>query len=158
PRCFDLVIGADGLHSTVRSIAFGSETEFETYLGYTTAAFSADAYPHRDEGCYVSYCAPGCQVARCALRRNRTTFFFIFKGSVKPNLRHLDLDAQKTMLHQAFGNQDWECREILEAFIARRFAIMKVCSGRSLNRNNEPRNGSAVGSRPAPIWIFSFAT
>jgi 2-polyprenyl-6-methoxyphenol hydroxylase-like FAD-dependent oxidoreductase len=47
PRCFDLVIGADGLHSTVRSIAFGNEAEFEKYLGYTTAAFSADAYPHQ---------------------------------------------------------------------------------------------------------------
>jgi 2-polyprenyl-6-methoxyphenol hydroxylase-like FAD-dependent oxidoreductase len=111
PRCFDLVIGADGLHSTVRSIAFGNEAEFEKYLGYTTAAFSADAYPPRDEGCYVSYCTPGCQVARCALSRNRATFFFIFKQSVKPNLLHLDLDTQKTT-----------------AIIARRFGPVRALS------------------------------
>jgi 2-polyprenyl-6-methoxyphenol hydroxylase-like FAD-dependent oxidoreductase len=94
---------------------FGSEAQFEKYLGYATAAFSADEYPHRDEASYVSYCAPGRQVARSALRRNRTAFFFIFKERVKPRLRHLDLDAEKAMLREAFENQGWECPEILTA-------------------------------------------
>ncbi|HEU5404409.1 MAG TPA: FAD-dependent monooxygenase, partial [Terriglobales bacterium] len=33
-RDFDLVIGADGLHSRVRELAFGQERRFERYLGY----------------------------------------------------------------------------------------------------------------------------
>ncbi|HXF03745.1 MAG TPA: FAD-dependent monooxygenase, partial [Arthrobacter sp.] len=32
PREFDLVVGADGLHSRVRALAFGPEEEFERYL------------------------------------------------------------------------------------------------------------------------------
>jgi len=32
-RRFDLVIGADGLHSTVRKLVFGSQSQFERHLG-----------------------------------------------------------------------------------------------------------------------------
>ncbi len=39
PRRFDLVIGADGLHSRVRGLAFGPEEHFELPLGYVVAAF-----------------------------------------------------------------------------------------------------------------------
>src|SRR4051812_29293404 len=38
-RRFDLVIGADGLHSTVRRLAFGPQHAFEKHLGYIVAAF-----------------------------------------------------------------------------------------------------------------------
>jgi 2-polyprenyl-6-methoxyphenol hydroxylase-like FAD-dependent oxidoreductase len=33
-RRFDLVIGADGLHSRVRGLAFGAQDRFEVQLGY----------------------------------------------------------------------------------------------------------------------------
>jgi 2-polyprenyl-6-methoxyphenol hydroxylase-like FAD-dependent oxidoreductase len=33
PRRFDLVIGADGLHSNVRRLVFGAETGFSTFIG-----------------------------------------------------------------------------------------------------------------------------
>jgi 2-polyprenyl-6-methoxyphenol hydroxylase-like FAD-dependent oxidoreductase len=32
-RWFDLVAGADGLHSAVRELLFGSQDRFEKYLG-----------------------------------------------------------------------------------------------------------------------------
>lgn len=38
----DLVVGADGVHSTVRRLVFGPEQEFLRYLGYHTAAFVFD--------------------------------------------------------------------------------------------------------------------
>ncbi|MEV6349769.1 FAD-dependent monooxygenase [Actinoplanes sp. NPDC051851] len=37
PRRFDLVVGADGLHSAVRRIAFGPETDFVRHLGLHVA-------------------------------------------------------------------------------------------------------------------------
>jgi len=48
PRRFDLVIGADGLHSLVRRLVFGPDPQFTVYLGYGVAAFSADSYLPRD--------------------------------------------------------------------------------------------------------------
>lgn len=40
PRRFDLVVGADGLHSTVRRLAFGPEEQFVRHLGAYISAFS----------------------------------------------------------------------------------------------------------------------
>ncbi|KUM78420.1 FAD-dependent monooxygenase [Streptomyces curacoi] len=44
PRAFDLVIGADGLHSTVRRLAFGPEELFAQHLGSYLSVFSADNF------------------------------------------------------------------------------------------------------------------
>ncbi|MFJ7073664.1 FAD-dependent monooxygenase [Streptomyces sp. NPDC098781] len=39
-RTFDLVIGADGLHSRTRELLFGPEEQFHRYLGYCFAVFT----------------------------------------------------------------------------------------------------------------------
>lgn len=38
----DLLVGADGVHSTVRRLVFGDESRFFRYLGFHTAAFTFD--------------------------------------------------------------------------------------------------------------------
>ncbi len=48
-RRFDLVIGADGMHSNVRRLAFGPQHQFENQLGYAVAAFEVRGYRPRDE-------------------------------------------------------------------------------------------------------------
>ena len=40
PRTFDLVIGADGLHSTLRALAFGPESSFVRHLGLYLSVFT----------------------------------------------------------------------------------------------------------------------
>ncbi|WP_434445174.1 FAD-dependent oxidoreductase [Lentzea sp. E54] len=65
---FDLVVGADGVHSRVRELVFGPSSSFVRYLGYHTAAFSVRdpelsarigyryqllTVPHRMIGCYA---------------------------------------------------------------------------------------------------------
>ena len=60
---FDLLIGADGLHSNVRSLVFGSPRQFERHIGYYVAAFTARGYRPRDELAYVSYGVPGRQIS-----------------------------------------------------------------------------------------------
>jgi 2-polyprenyl-6-methoxyphenol hydroxylase-like FAD-dependent oxidoreductase len=43
-RRFDLVVGADGLHSTVRRLAFGPEESFARHLGSYLSVFGADNF------------------------------------------------------------------------------------------------------------------
>lgn len=64
PRDFDLVIGADGLHSNVRRLVFGPERDFEHYLGCKVAACVVDGYRPRDERSYVLYNTVDRQLAR----------------------------------------------------------------------------------------------
>ncbi|MFF4950409.1 FAD-dependent monooxygenase [Streptomyces chattanoogensis] len=44
PRTFDLVVGADGLHSAVRRLVFGPEEDFTHHLGSYVSVFSADNF------------------------------------------------------------------------------------------------------------------
>jgi 2-polyprenyl-6-methoxyphenol hydroxylase-like FAD-dependent oxidoreductase len=59
----DLVVGADGLHSRVRQLAFGPEAAAEVSLGYHVAAFEVEDYRPRDELVYVNYSIPGRQIS-----------------------------------------------------------------------------------------------
>jgi 2-polyprenyl-6-methoxyphenol hydroxylase-like FAD-dependent oxidoreductase len=114
PERFDLVVGAGGLHSPVRKIAFGSEG-FEKYLGYYTASFSVEGYPHRDARAYVSHSAPGRQVSRYSLRHGRTVFFFVFASKAQLPLGREHLETHKDVLRRMFQHDGWECPEILAA-------------------------------------------
>ncbi len=114
-RSFDLAVGADGLHSRVRGIAFGPQETFEHRLGYTVAAFRALRYRPRDELVYVSYTTPGRQVARFALHDDHTLFLFVYAdgGADAPDPH--DVAAHKARLHEKFDAAGWECPEILGA-------------------------------------------
>ncbi len=114
-RRIDLVIGADGLHSAVRKLTFGSEDQFEQFLGYSVAAFEVDGYPHRDEDIYLNYSVPGKQVGRLTLRNDRTLFLFVFADELGHLTDLHDLAAKKEALRSHFGGLGWECPQILEA-------------------------------------------
>jgi 2-polyprenyl-6-methoxyphenol hydroxylase-like FAD-dependent oxidoreductase len=110
PRDFDLVIGADGLHSNVRRLVFGPEEHFEHYLGCKVAACMVDGYRPRDELVYVTYSTPGRQLARFALRGDRTMFLFIFRAEHgSPGV------TPKDQLCNQFGDGGWESRDMLAA-------------------------------------------
>jgi len=114
-RAFDVVIGADGLHSEVRRLVFGPQAQFERYLGYAVAAFEARGYRPHDEDVYVSYSVPGKQIARFAMRGDSTLFLFVFKSPAPLHLEALDLAAKKQILHAEFLGAGWECKRILAA-------------------------------------------
>ncbi len=112
-RAFDLVIGADGLHSQTRRLVFGEEAQFERFLGLKVAAFEAGGYRPRDELVYVVHREVGQQVGRFSMRGDRTLFLFAFADD-DPALP-ADLDGQKTLLRDKYAHCGWECPRILDA-------------------------------------------
>jgi 2-polyprenyl-6-methoxyphenol hydroxylase-like FAD-dependent oxidoreductase len=111
PREFDLVAGADGLHSNVRRLVFGPESNFEHYLGCKVAACVVEGYRPRDELVYVTYAEPGRQVGRISLRDDRTLFLFVFRAD-----HTSDKDTTpKVLLRREFGDAAWECPQIIAA-------------------------------------------
>ena len=114
-REVDLVVGADGLHSRVRQIAFGPEAEFEAPLGYHVAAFELDGYTPREELVYVSHAAPGRQVSRFAMRDDKTLFLFVFRDEYLSGRRPAHEGDRRAVLTDVFSDVGWECPRILDA-------------------------------------------
>lgn len=110
PEQFDLVVGADGLHSTVRRLEFGPESDYLHYLGCRVAACVVDGYRPRDDLTYVTYNTIGHQIARFALRGDRTMFLFVFRSEDSS-----DETPPKQRLRNEFGHLGWECPQILDA-------------------------------------------
>jgi 2-polyprenyl-6-methoxyphenol hydroxylase-like FAD-dependent oxidoreductase len=115
-RDFDIVVGAEGLHSRVRELVFGPQDRFEKYLGIKVAAFEAAGYAPREELVYVMYTEVGQQVARFTMRGDRTMFLFTFADEDAAGAR--DVSSQKALLRKRFGNSGWECPRILDALDA----------------------------------------
>jgi 2-polyprenyl-6-methoxyphenol hydroxylase-like FAD-dependent oxidoreductase len=114
-RQFDLVVGADGLHSAVRTLVFGPERQFEKPLGYRVASFDVEGYRPRDELTGVTYTAPGRQVGRFAIGGDRTMFSFLFSDDKLTGPDPSNATERKAVLHQVFADAGWECPQILHA-------------------------------------------
>ncbi|NVB83773.1 MAG: FAD-binding domain [Kofleriaceae bacterium] len=117
-RDFDLVVGADGLHSQVRHLVFGPEEQFEKFLGITVAAFDIEGYRPRDELVAVMHTQVGYQVTRLALRDDITMFLvtFVDDGSVA----NQGVNAQQAALRARLAGAGWEIPEIIEGMSAAR--------------------------------------
>ncbi|HET7116745.1 MAG TPA: FAD-dependent monooxygenase, partial [Hanamia sp.] len=111
-RSFDLLVGADGLHSNVRNLVFGSETQFEKYYGYYTSSFTLENYP--SEGRVFSmFNVPGKQAAVYSYSTSRTAAFFVFTSPEKLKYDHHDVEKQKQILKDEFISIGWKCPGIL---------------------------------------------
>lgn len=128
-RRFDLVIGADGLHSRVRKLVFGPVHRYEKDLGYRVAAFETSGYRPRNELVYVINSNPGRQVGRFTLHNDRTLFLFIFAGQGEPEAH--GLAAQKAILRKTFAADGWELPQIL--------AVLGTCNDLYFDRVSQIR-------------------
>ena len=114
-RRFDLLVGADGLHSIVRTLVFGDEAQFERYCGYQFGVFTTDNYLGLDEACVQFYGVPGKRVGLRSSRGNQTLVaFFLFKQPTKLRYDYHDVGRQKQLLAEVFASEAWEVPRLLE--------------------------------------------
>lgn len=114
PARFDLVVGADGLHSTVRRLAFGPETKFVTHFGLYLATVAL-AEPLDREDTVTMYNEPG---AATALHPGRGLpgVGFIFRSTSMVDPR--DNDASAGLLRQVYADAGWRVPELLDTYLA----------------------------------------
>ncbi len=110
---YDLLVGADGLHSNVREQIYGDESEFETFMGYYTSSFTIDNYLG-DDRMFKSYSTPGKQIGLYSIAEGRLATFFIFKEDEQLDISHHDTKAQMELLMEVFKDEGWESRRILD--------------------------------------------
>jgi 2-polyprenyl-6-methoxyphenol hydroxylase-like FAD-dependent oxidoreductase len=106
PRRFDLVVGADGLHSNVRQLIFGPESRYAHFIGEPRRAYLAVLSVPADlcpDGAYVAHLgvdrAAGIYSAR-HLSDGRAVF--LFRPARALTYHHRDVPEQKRLLRAAF--------------------------------------------------------
>ncbi|MEU3573352.1 FAD-dependent monooxygenase [Kitasatospora sp. NPDC036755] len=118
PREFDLVIGADGLHSNVRRLAFGPERRYVRHLGYYAATWQLPndlGLPVGSVGLNV----PGRLMSVGAAHRDpdRAGAFCLFASPELRYDRH-DPAQQKALVRAAFAGLGWRVPQLLESLDA----------------------------------------
>jgi 2-polyprenyl-6-methoxyphenol hydroxylase-like FAD-dependent oxidoreductase len=114
PRRFDLVIGADGLHSAVRRLAFGPESDFVQHMGLYVATMRLDGLDALIEGGreVVMYNTPGRAVAIHPSRGDALAFF-AFQSPAVPGFDYRDIAQHKRLLAAAFQGGGWRVPGLL---------------------------------------------
>ncbi|WP_051792934.1 FAD-dependent monooxygenase [Amycolatopsis jejuensis] len=110
---FDLVLGADGLHSKVRAVVFGPERDYLRHLGAYIGGVELPPSCHPGEY-NLMYSFPGHSAGIMAYD-GKVRGGFIF-GGAPIDYDHHDVEAQKKIVADAFaGVTAWRVPELLQA-------------------------------------------
>jgi 2-polyprenyl-6-methoxyphenol hydroxylase-like FAD-dependent oxidoreductase len=111
-RRFDLVVGADGLHSTTRRLAFGPDRHFVRPFGIYVATTPLGEPPEQPHDVLL-HNTPGRLVAMHPVR-GEVGVAFIFWCPVVPDFDHRDLAQHRRILAEAYaGEHGWRVPELL---------------------------------------------
>ncbi|WP_174416499.1 FAD-dependent monooxygenase [Nocardia concava] len=113
PRDFDLVIGADGMHSATRRTVFGPEDQFSRSTGLAVCVFSVPNELGLDHWELV-HPTPGHIVQLYSTRGAAAKAQFIFPAPDHLPDRH-DLASQRCAVAEAFADAGWEVPRLLDA-------------------------------------------
>jgi 2-polyprenyl-6-methoxyphenol hydroxylase-like FAD-dependent oxidoreductase len=108
PRTFDIVVGADGIHSNVRRLAFGPESDYVEHLGYYYALADLGHFDGLDHGA-VMYNELGRMVA---VGGPKAPAFFVF-ASAPMSYDRYDPEQQKKLITAAYRDGGWRLPEIM---------------------------------------------
>ncbi|MFJ3788580.1 FAD-dependent monooxygenase [Kitasatospora sp. NPDC090091] len=114
PRRFDLVIGADGLHSNTRRLAFGPEEQFVRHLGVYCAIFTTANHLGLDHTGHA-YRTAGRLAAMYSARHNAEAKAAFYFGSPELGLDRRDVVRQQALLAEHFTGNGWESDRLLDA-------------------------------------------
>ncbi|MEV4807318.1 FAD-dependent monooxygenase [Nonomuraea sp. NPDC049421] len=107
----DLLVGADGIHSTTRRLVFGPEDRYLRYLGLHTAAFTFDA-PDVHAAAEHAFCLTDSvdrQMGFYALRDGRVAAFAVHR-SADPTIP----DDLRAAVQRAYSGLGWVTPRALE--------------------------------------------
>jgi 2-polyprenyl-6-methoxyphenol hydroxylase-like FAD-dependent oxidoreductase len=112
PRRFDLLVGADGLHSRTRALVFGPEERFVRSLGIHSAIFSLPNYLKLDHTGQL-YVSPGKAAnifAGDAGGRARAALHF---AAEELAYDRRDVGEQQRIVAERFAGEGWEIPRLL---------------------------------------------
>ncbi|ASW54090.1 FAD-dependent monooxygenase [Plantactinospora sp. KBS50] len=126
-RRFDIVVGADGVHSGVRRLAFGPEVDHVRPLGGYTSYFTVPD-PGDLDSWFLMHNAPGGRVAGVRPERNGTAKALLAFTSPPLGVDRRDPDQQRRIVAEAFTGVGWRVPQLLAAmWTATDFYFDPIC-------------------------------
>ncbi|MYW03816.1 FAD-dependent oxidoreductase [Streptomyces sp. SID3343] len=113
-RTFDLVIGADGLHSNTRELAFGPEKDYLTHLGYHVAGWMVPHHIGVPEA-RIAHNVAGKLIGVLDSRRGPTADVFAFFAAGPLDHDRRDVAGQKRIVADVFADVGWVAPTLIEA-------------------------------------------
>jgi 2-polyprenyl-6-methoxyphenol hydroxylase-like FAD-dependent oxidoreductase len=112
PRRFDVVVGADGLHSAVRRLAFGPDADVLRHMGLYIATVFFDEEPD-PSGDVLLYNRPG-RALGVHPGVGRPGAALMFRSPPVPGFDHRDMAQHKALVTAAFAGGGWRTPEVLD--------------------------------------------
>jgi 2-polyprenyl-6-methoxyphenol hydroxylase-like FAD-dependent oxidoreductase len=113
-RRFDLVIGADGLHSNVRRLAFGPEEPLRRWLGGYLAVFSMPDIFNVGNHTLAHLSVDKLVGIYGVHQTGQTRSGFLFRTPHELHYDYRDRDEQKALLVKEFSDYGWKVPQLLE--------------------------------------------
>lgn len=111
-RCetYDLVIGADGIHSNVRRLAWGDESQFTRFLGFYVVWGVIEDFLGTSDA-FIGHFEPNVQATVYSIGGKRLAVFFAFRSE---KLNAPGRAAQMQALEKILGNTGWVIPQLFE--------------------------------------------
>jgi 2-polyprenyl-6-methoxyphenol hydroxylase-like FAD-dependent oxidoreductase len=113
PRRFDIVVGADGLHSNVRALTFGPEVDFSTWIGAYLSVISLPRHLGVDGVMQVTAEIGRIAGAYSAAGMDDARAIFLFRTPAPLEYHYRDVPRQKQLLRDHFADMGWEVPRLL---------------------------------------------
>lgn len=112
-QSYDFVFGADGIHSKVRKLVFGDESQFKHFLNFYYAVFRVDPQLGKKNFGQM-YNTPNTMSLLYYYNDNCADGYLNFRSEEKLNYGHRDINAQKEIVSDVFKNIGWKVPQMLD--------------------------------------------
>src|SRR5271166_5940207 len=165
-RRFDIVVGADGLHSNVRALTFGPESLFSTWIGAYLAVVLVPDYLGLDGVMETTGEVGRIVGVYSAAHMDDARAVFLFRTGEPLDCHHRDVPTQKLLLRRHFGDMGWEVPGCWPSWTTPRPSISTpspscgLTPGRAVASHWSGTRATAPArlSAAAPAWPLSVPT
>lgn len=148
---FDLVVGADGLHSNTRRLIFGPEEPFSRYLGYCFNGFTMPNFLGLSHEA-LAFATPGRFAILSASGDTDTLHAFLTFASEAPPIT-VSQDDQRRLTEELFAGVGWEVPRLVDAMQKADDLYYDVVSQIHLDQWSKGRVGLVGDSAFAPSFL-----
>ena len=110
---YDLVVGADGLHSGLRRLVFGPEEKFVTQLGQCFGFFDVENRLGLDH-CGMAYIDSGRTVALQGIEPDQPARASLYLADPDLKFDYRDTEGNKRLFAQRYADLGWEVPHLLD--------------------------------------------